>query len=130
MIETVAFEKTTYAPLPNWFEAGTPDIAGAVGLAAAIGYVQQIGFNEISSYEDALLRYATERLQGIPGLKIFGLGDHKAAVISFVLEEPPVAPLDIATNSWNGSAPPPPPSARRWSISTPNSGTSAPTWRN
>lgn len=97
MIETVAFEQTTYAPLPNRFEAGTPDIAGAVGLGAAIDYVQGLGFDRIATYEDKLLAYATTKLEQIQGLRIIGKSTHKAAVISFVLESPSIAPMDIAS---------------------------------
>lgn len=97
MIETVSFEETTYAPLPNRFEAGTPDIAGAVGLGAAIDYVLAIGFDKIVPYEDALLAYATEKLEQVQGLRIIGRSAHKAAVISFVLESPSIAPMDIAS---------------------------------
>ncbi|RMF37240.1 MAG: SufS family cysteine desulfurase [Planctomycetota bacterium] len=96
MIESVAFEKTTYAPLPNKFEAGTPHIAGAIGLAAAIEYVAHLGWDRIFQQENQLLEYATERLQAIAGLRILGNARPKAAIISFVLEDPPVAPLDIA----------------------------------
>ncbi len=96
MIETVAFNGTTYAPLPNKFEAGTPDIAGAIGLGAAIDYVQSIGFDEIVAWEDELLKHATQRLTAIDGLRILGPDKDKAAVISFVLEHPSIAPLDIA----------------------------------
>lgn len=96
MIETVAFDKTTYAPLPNRFEAGTPDIAGAIGLGAAVGYLQQIGFERIATYETSLLRYATEQLLQIEGLQILGNVPKKAAVISLVLQNPSIAPMDIA----------------------------------
>ncbi len=96
MIETVAFSGTTYAPLPNKFEAGTPDIAGAIGLGAAIDYVQGIGFTDIVAYEDQLLQHATKRLSAIDGLRILGPMQHKAAVISFVIERPSIAPMDIA----------------------------------
>ncbi len=97
MIETVAFEKTTYAPLPNRFEAGTPDIAGVIGLGAAIDYVQSIGLEAIGRYEHQLLQYATDKLGQVSGLRIVGTAPKKASVISFVLEEPSIAPLDIAT---------------------------------
>lgn len=97
MIESVAFEQTTYAALPNRFEAGTPDIAGAIGLGAAIDYVQEIGFERIAAYEEQLLIYATERISELPGLRIIGTAGHKASVISFVIDEPSIAPLDIAT---------------------------------
>jgi cysteine desulfurase/selenocysteine lyase len=95
MIESVTFEKTSYAPLPNKFEAGTPDIAGAVGLAAAIDYLTAIGFDAFEAYEKELLNYATKQLREIPGLRIVGNAKHKGSVISFVLEDPPVASFDI-----------------------------------
>ncbi len=97
MIETVAFDSSTYADIPNRFEAGTPDMAGAVGLGAAIDYVINIGFERIDAYETELLRYATDQLQSVPGLRVVGTAEPKAAVISFVLEAPNIAPLDIAT---------------------------------
>lgn len=101
MIDTVAFERTTYAPLPNRFEAGTPDIAGAIGLGAAIDYINAIGFDRIAAYEQDLLEYATEQMQRVPGLRIIGTAPHKAAVVSFVLESPLIASLDIATRLGN-----------------------------
>jgi cysteine desulfurase/selenocysteine lyase len=97
MIESVSFENTTYAGVPNRFEAGTPHIAGAIGLAAAIEYVQSIGFAEIASHEEALLLRTTERLGEIPGVRIIGTAKHKAAIVSFVVDRPSIAPLDIAT---------------------------------
>ncbi len=96
MIESVAFEKTTYAELPNKFEAGTPHIAGAIGLKAAIEYLQRLGWDRIVEFETQLLDRATDKLQAIAGLRILGNAHPKAAIISFVLEDPPVAPLDIA----------------------------------
>lgn len=96
MIESVAFEHTEYARLPNRLEAGTPNIAGVLGLAAAIDYVNSIGFDAIVPYEEELLEYATARLTAIDGLRILGNSPCKAAVISFVIEQPPIAPLDIA----------------------------------
>lgn len=101
MIDTVAFEATTYAPLPNRFEAGTPDIAGAIGLGAAIDYITAIGFDRIAAYEHELLDYATQQLQRVPGLRIVGTAQHKAAVLSFVMEAPVIAALDIATRLGN-----------------------------
>lgn len=98
MIETVAFEKSTYAPLPNRFEAGTPNIAGAIGLGAAIDYVLHLGFDRIAAYEDELLQYATEQLSLLPGVRILGTAARKASVVSFVIESPSIAPLDIATH--------------------------------
>lgn len=95
MIESVTFEKTTYAGLPNKFEAGTPNIAGAIGLAAAIKYVQGIGFDAIGEHESRLLAYATDQLQTVPGLRLVGTAANKGSVLSFVLENPPVSSLDI-----------------------------------
>ena len=85
-IKTVTFEKAEYADLPLKFEAGTPHIAGGLGLAAAIDYVNEIGFKKISAYEHELLVYATEALQGIEEVKIIGTAKEKASVISFVIE--------------------------------------------
>ncbi|QVL48839.1 MAG: SufS family cysteine desulfurase [Thiocapsa sp.] len=95
MIEQVTFEKTTYAQLPNKFEAGTPHIAGAVGLAAAIEWIEGVGFERIGAHEQRLLRLATERLSVIPGLEIKGTAPHKAAVVSWVMVDPPIGTLDI-----------------------------------
>jgi cysteine desulfurase/selenocysteine lyase len=97
MIESVTFERTLYAQLPNKFEAGTPHIAGAVGLAAAIEYVQLIGFENLAPYEDGLLRYATEQLGKVPGLRLIGTARHKATVLSFVVDDPPISSLDLGT---------------------------------
>ena len=95
MIESVSFEGTTFAPVPQKFEAGTPDIASVIGLGAAIDYLDAIGMERISAYEQTLLAYATERLMQIPGLRIIGTAKEKAAVISFVLED--AHPHDIGT---------------------------------
>ena len=95
MIENVTFEKTSYAGIPARFEAGTPNIAGAVGLAAAIDYVQAIGLERIAAHEQQLLAYATEVLGEIPGLRIIGTASEKAAVLSFVVDG--VHAHDIAT---------------------------------
>lgn len=95
MIESVTFEKTTYAQLPNKFEAGTPDIAGAIGLGAAIDYVESIGFENIEPHEAHLLRYATEKLADIPGVRIIGTANQKGCVISFVIDDPPISSLDV-----------------------------------
>jgi len=86
MISSVTFEKTFYNVLPYKFEAGTPNIAGVYGLGAALDYVNQIGLANITSYEHALLAYATEAIQQIPGVRIIGTAREKAGVISFVLE--------------------------------------------
>jgi len=83
MIKSVTFEKTTYNDLPHKFEAGTPDIAGVVGLAVAIDYVENIGYDNISQHEQELLKYGTEALSQIDGLKIIGTAKNKASVISF-----------------------------------------------
>jgi cysteine desulfurase/selenocysteine lyase len=86
MIQDVTFEKTTYQPPPGRFEAGTGNIADAVGLGAAIDYVERIGMPNISRYEHDLLAYATEALQRIPGLRLIGTAREKAGVLSFVLD--------------------------------------------
>ncbi len=86
MIKTVTFEKTTFNELPFKFEAGTPDMAAAVGLHAAIEYMEQIGHDAIQAHEADLLAYGTEKLQAIDGLRIIGTADKKASVISFVVE--------------------------------------------
>ena len=85
MISTVTFEKTTYNELPFKFEAGTPAVGDAIGLRTAIEYMQQIGIQNIARHEEELLQYATEKLQQINGLRIYGRAPHKAAVISFLI---------------------------------------------
>ncbi len=95
MIRSVSFEKTEFAPPPARFEAGTPNIAGAIGLAAAIDYVEALGFDRVHAHEQALLAYGTERLAEIPGLRILGTARHKAAILSFTLDG--VHPHDIGT---------------------------------
>jgi len=95
MIETVTFEKSTWAPAPQKFEAGTPDIAGAIGLGAAIDYLEDIGLDRIGAWEHELLEYATEKMSAIPQLRIIGTAREKAGVISFVLDG--VHPHDIGT---------------------------------
>lgn len=122
MIASVTFAKTTYAELPNKFEAGTPDIAGVIGLGAAIGYLEGLGaelltgdeqdvvgenerasrrlaafFSAAAAWEEKLLARATAKLSAIKGLRIIGTAAHKAAVISFVFEDPRIASLDIGT---------------------------------
>jgi cysteine desulfurase / selenocysteine lyase len=86
MIQDVTFEKTTYQPPPGRFEAGTGNIADAVGLGAAIDYLDRIGMANISRYEHDLLLYATEQLQRVPDLRLIGTAKEKAAVLSFVLD--------------------------------------------
>ena len=92
MIETVTFEKTTYAGLPHKFEAGTPNICGGIAFGAALDYMNAIGFDAIAAYENELLVYATEKLQEIDGLRIYGSAS-KTAVISFNIEG--IHPYDI-----------------------------------
>jgi cysteine desulfurase/selenocysteine lyase len=86
MILSVRFEETTYQGIPHKFEAGTPDIAGVIGLGAAIDYVSRIGLQAITGHEQDLLGYATAQLSRVPGLRLIGTAREKAAVISFVLE--------------------------------------------
>ena len=86
MIETVTFEKTTYGGLPHKFEAGTPNIAGAIGLHAAIDYMNNLPQSAVEEHEHALLQYATEQLTAIDGLRIIGQAKEKASLISFVVE--------------------------------------------
>ena len=95
MIRTVTFEKTTYNDLPYKFEAGTPNIAGGIGLGAALDYVTRIGLDKIEAYEHELLVYGTEALLRIPGLRLIGTARDKAAVLSFVIEG--IHPHDIGT---------------------------------
>jgi len=95
MIKSVTFEKTIYADLPYKFEGGTPDIAGAIGLGAAIDYVNNLGFDQITAHEDELLRYGTDALSAISGVRIIGTAPHKAGILSFVMEK--AHPHDIGT---------------------------------
>ncbi len=95
MIRSVTFEKTLYNDLPFKFEAGTPNIAGAIGLGAAIHYVEKLGVDNIAAHEHDLLVYGTEALSAIPGVRIIGTAAQKAAVISFVIEG--IHPHDIGT---------------------------------
>ncbi len=95
MIRTVSFDKTTYAPIPEKFEAGTPAIAAGIGLGAAIDYINSIDFEAAAAYEHELLNYATERMADIPGVKIIGTAAEKASVLSFTIEG--VHPHDIGT---------------------------------
>jgi cysteine desulfurase / selenocysteine lyase len=86
MIKSVTFEKTTYNELPYKFEAGTPHIAGAIGLAAGLEYIAGLGLEQIRDYEHELLAYGTELLSAISGVRLIGTARHKAAVLSFVLD--------------------------------------------
>lgn len=95
MIRTVSFEKSTFAPPPQRFEAGTPNIAGAIGLKAAIEYLERLDRLAALRYEQELLAYATERLQTVPGLKIVGTAPEKAAVVSFTIDG--IHPHDLGT---------------------------------
>jgi cysteine desulfurase / selenocysteine lyase len=95
MILTVTFEKTTYNDVPYKFEAGTPNIAGGIGLGAAFDYVTHIGIEQIAAYEHDLLVYGTEALSQLPGLRLIGTAREKASVLSFVIEG--IHPHDIGT---------------------------------
>jgi cysteine desulfurase / selenocysteine lyase len=95
MISSVTFEKTTYNKVPHKFEAGTPDMSGAVGLCAALEYMQNLGVENIAAYEHELLTYATEVVSAIPGVRLIGTAKEKAGVLSFVMEG--IHPHDIGT---------------------------------
>ena len=95
MILSVTFEKTTYNKIPYKFEAGTPNIAGTIALGAAVDYLTGIGMERIAAYEDELLRYATDELSAIPGLRLVGTAREKAGVLSFVLDG--MHPHDLGT---------------------------------
>lgn len=95
MIAEVTFEKTTYADLPHKLEAGTPNIAGGIAFGAALDYVNAIGMKQIATYENELLQYATDQLNTIPGLKIYGTAPQKTAVLSFNVEG--IHPYDIGS---------------------------------
>ena len=86
MIRKVSFQETEYNDLPYKFEAGTPAIADVIGLGAAIDYISEIGLESIAAYEDSLLRYATDQVKQISGLRIIGEANHKGAILSFVLD--------------------------------------------
>ena len=95
MIASVTFEKTTYNSLPYKFEAGTPNIAGVVGLGAAVDYLQQIDRQAARAHEDALLAYATARVAEVPGVRLVGSAHERVSVLSFVMDG--VHPHDIGT---------------------------------
>ncbi len=95
MIRTVSFDGTVFADPPHKFEAGTPNIAGFIGLGAAIDYVESVGLDRIQAYETELLAYATAALDSVPGLRLFGRAPHKAAVLSFLIDG--VHAHDVAT---------------------------------
>ncbi len=95
MIKTVTFSKTVYNDLPYKFEAGTPNIAGAIGMGYAMDFITNLGHENISDYENELLNYATEQLLQIEGLRIIGTAKHKASVISFIIDG--IHPYDIGS---------------------------------
>jgi cysteine desulfurase/selenocysteine lyase len=95
MIRTVTFEETTYNDLPHKFEAGTPNIVGAIGLAAALNYVSSLGIDAIAAHEDDVVAYATDQVAAIPGTRIIGTAADKSGIISFLMDG--VHPHDIGT---------------------------------
>jgi cysteine desulfurase/selenocysteine lyase len=95
MISSVSFEGTTYAPLPHKFEAGTPNIAGVIGLGAAVDYLSEVGLDAITAYEARLLDYGTRVLSAIPEVRLIGTAACKASVLSFVVKD--VHPHDVGT---------------------------------
>jgi cysteine desulfurase/selenocysteine lyase len=95
MILSVSFEKTTFNEIPFKFEAGTPNIAGTIALGAAVDYLRAIGMDRLAAWDEELLRYGTEALSAIPGLRLIGTAKHKAGVLSFVLDG--VHPHDVGT---------------------------------
>ena len=95
MISSVSFEKTTYNKLPHKFEAGTPNIAGAIGLGAVIQYLNQFDWEQVESFERDVLAYATERVSAVPGVRLIGTASEKTAVLSFVIDD--IHPHDVGT---------------------------------
>lgn len=95
MIRTVSYEESTFNRIPHKFEAGTPNIAGAIALSSAIDYIQQLGLSNIQQHLDDLLCYATQQLQAIDGLKVIGTAEHKTSIISFLLDD--IHPHDMGT---------------------------------
>ncbi|HLV81754.1 MAG TPA: cysteine desulfurase [Chthonomonadaceae bacterium] len=95
MIRSVTFEKTLYNDLPHKFEAGTPHIAGGIGLGAAIDYLEGLGMERIAAYEQQVLAYGMEQLTALPGLKMIGTARDKASVLSFILDD--IHPHDVGT---------------------------------
>ena len=93
MIATVSFEKTTYADLPHKFEAGTPNIAGGIALKTAIDWLNDLGLENVARHEEGLLRYATDELKQIDGMRIIGEAPNKAAVVSFLVGD--THPYDV-----------------------------------
>jgi cysteine desulfurase/selenocysteine lyase len=95
MIKSVTFEKTIYGDLPNKFEAGTPAIASQIGLGAAIDYLSAMDREQAAAHEQELLRYATERITAIEGVRVIGTAHEKTSVLSFVIDD--IHPHDIGT---------------------------------
>jgi cysteine desulfurase/selenocysteine lyase len=95
MISSVSFEKTTWNVLPYKFEAGTPDIAGAIGLGAAIDYLSKVGIGSVTAHEEELLDHATRLLSALPGLNVVGTAPEKIGVLSFILDG--IHPHDVGT---------------------------------
>jgi cysteine desulfurase / selenocysteine lyase len=95
MIQNVTFEETTFAPIPARFEAGTPPIAQAIGMGAAVRWMQSLDWSAVEAHEASLCRYATERLAGIPGVRLIGTSRERVGVVSFVVEG--VHPHDVGT---------------------------------
>jgi len=95
MIHIVTFEKTTYNTIPHKFEAGTPPIAAAIGLGAAVDYLSAIGMPAIAAHEHGLLRHASEQLRELPGVRLIGTAADKAAVLSFAVDG--IHPHDVGT---------------------------------
>jgi cysteine desulfurase / selenocysteine lyase len=95
MIASVTFEKTVYNKLPHKFEAGTPDMAGAIGLGAALDYLDGLGIDNIAAHEDDLLAYATESVSSVPGVRLVGTAPHKVGALSFLMDN--IHPHDIGT---------------------------------
>lgn len=95
MIASVTFDKSTWNVLPYKFEAGTPDISGAIVLGVAVEFLTAVGFDRVQAHESALLAYGTEALQQVPGLRLIGTAAHKASILSFVIDG--IHPHDIGT---------------------------------
>jgi cysteine desulfurase/selenocysteine lyase len=95
MIRTVSFAGSTWNDLPYKFEAGTPDIAGAIGFGAALDYIESIGLDAIAAHEHALLAEATELLRSVPGLRLIGTAKNKSGILSFVMDS--AHPQDVGT---------------------------------
>jgi cysteine desulfurase/selenocysteine lyase len=95
MISSVTFEKTIYNKVPHKFEAGTPDMAGAVGLKAALDYLDDLGMDNIAAHESRLLAYATHVISTIPGVRVIGTAKDKTGVLSFVVDS--IHPHDVGT---------------------------------